>query len=140
MMAGGAPNMGFPGGGNGFPGGGNGFSGGAPNGPQNGFPVGNSLMASMPGGGMPGGMGATPGGIENTGRPLSAYEQQEAALRESEVVQQLEDLKNQKEADENFRSSGGGGGGFPGMGGETGGGGLRGAAVLSAKWAKPSRA
>jgi len=150
VMAAGAPSMGFQGGQGGFPGGQSGFPGaqfaqngfaggpqggfpGAPNGfpgQNNGLPGANNLMASMPGG-MPPGMGATGGGIEVPSRPLSAYEQQEAALRESEEVQQLEALKSQREADETFRNlgSGGGGnglpGGFPGMGGEVGGSGIR---------------
>jgi len=35
---------------------------------------------------------------------MSAYEQQEAALRESEMVGQLEDVKQQKEMEESFRT------------------------------------
>lgn len=39
-----------------------------------------------------------------TPRAMSAYEQQEAALRDSEMVGQLEDAKQQKEMEESFRN------------------------------------
>ncbi len=38
-------------------------------------------------------------------RPQSAYEMQEAAIRESQMVEQLEDVKQQKEMEESFRGS-----------------------------------
>lgn len=40
-----------------------------------------------------------------TPRAMSAYEQQEAALRDSEMVGQLEDAKQQKEMEESFRNN-----------------------------------
>lgn len=38
-------------------------------------------------------------------RPQTAYEMQEAAIRESQMVEQLEDVKQQKEMEESFRGS-----------------------------------
>lgn len=46
--------------------------------------------------------GPDPGMMQAPPR-ISAYEQQEAALRESQMMQQLEDAKQQKEMEESFR-------------------------------------
>lgn len=40
----------------------------------------------------------------NSARSISAYEQQEAALHDSQMMQQVEDMKRQKESDESFRN------------------------------------
>ncbi|MBX9671479.1 MAG: hypothetical protein K2X93_28075 [Candidatus Obscuribacterales bacterium] len=50
--------------------------------------------------------GVPPGyGAPMMTRPQSAYEMQEAAIRESQMVEQLEDVKQQKEMEESFRGS-----------------------------------
>lgn len=44
-------------------------------------------------------------GMVGAPRPLTPYERQEAALQESKMVEQLEDVKQQREMEESFRHS-----------------------------------
>lgn len=79
--------------------------------PANGMAQGQPIAQGVPMQGEPtqgvppqdyGAPGPDPGMMQAPPR-MSAYEQQEAALRESQMMQQLEDAKQQREMEESFR-------------------------------------